>query len=426
MLNGDELHPQRQYLFGARIFPPRLRGQARLHEHGGRARSRSARTGSTTSITCWSKEALRAGGGGGRGPRRSSTRGGEGIIDALNILYAGQKRLQRRSLAAQLLDRSALRRDAHESLPADRPRAQPVRADRSARSATRTATCCAASPTCTTTASATATRWIARVSATICLMGSGNHLDFGRSPAPVCAYLRDLAGWCDTVVDLNVPGTYNAVHGGYGEVMKFHDQQAERILHRREPVAHGARPLRSGQRAGRLPLRHPRLERIAGRTRRPNITNARCCRRTAAAIWKPRRARAIRAMAAICSASSAGTVLSSISLPHTREWDGRESGLVLSDISSPDATITFRVGAATLVAQAASGEQTPNLAIPDNRQRRNLQHHRHLRLGHRAARSKSTSTSRTPTSATCWSNCSPPRDGGPRCTRVTEAPRTTS
>ena len=28
-----------------------------------------------------------------------------------------------------------------------------------------------------------------------CLMGSGNHLDFGRSPAPVCAYLRDLAGW---------------------------------------------------------------------------------------------------------------------------------------------------------------------------------------------------------------------------------------
>jgi M6 family metalloprotease-like protein len=54
-----------------------------------------------------------------------------------------------------------------------------------------------------------------------CLMGAGNHLDFGRSPAPVCSYLRDLAGWCDTVVDLNAPGSYEAVHGRYNEVMKF-------------------------------------------------------------------------------------------------------------------------------------------------------------------------------------------------------------
>ena len=54
-----------------------------------------------------------------------------------------------------------------------------------------------------------------------CLMGAGNHLDFGRSPAPVCAYLRDLAGWCDTAVDLNTPGNYEAIHGQYNVAMKF-------------------------------------------------------------------------------------------------------------------------------------------------------------------------------------------------------------
>ncbi len=36
-----------------------------------------------------------------------------------------------------------------------------------------------------------------------CLMSSGNHLNNGRTPAPVCSYLRDLAGWTDREVILN-------------------------------------------------------------------------------------------------------------------------------------------------------------------------------------------------------------------------------
>jgi M6 family metalloprotease-like protein len=54
-----------------------------------------------------------------------------------------------------------------------------------------------------------------------CLMGSGNHLDSGRSPAPVCAYLRDLVGWCDNEIELNSVGTLEAKHGDYNTVMKF-------------------------------------------------------------------------------------------------------------------------------------------------------------------------------------------------------------
>ena len=54
-----------------------------------------------------------------------------------------------------------------------------------------------------------------------CLMGAGNHLDFGRSPSPVCAYLRDLVGWCDNEVDLSAAGTHEARHGDYNTVLRY-------------------------------------------------------------------------------------------------------------------------------------------------------------------------------------------------------------
>jgi M6 family metalloprotease-like protein len=54
-----------------------------------------------------------------------------------------------------------------------------------------------------------------------CLMSAGNHLDGGRTPSPICAYLRHLAGWCTDVVSLNKPGTYETVHGAYATVHKY-------------------------------------------------------------------------------------------------------------------------------------------------------------------------------------------------------------
>lgn len=58
-----------------------------------------------------------------------------------------------------------------------------------------------------------------------CLMSAGNHNNEGRTPAPVCAYLRDLVGWCDNVVLLNVPGEHQATQGDYGTVLKFETQK---------------------------------------------------------------------------------------------------------------------------------------------------------------------------------------------------------
>ncbi|MEI8004283.1 MAG: M6 family metalloprotease domain-containing protein, partial [Methanothrix sp.] len=54
-----------------------------------------------------------------------------------------------------------------------------------------------------------------------CLMSAGNHNDNGRTPAPVCAFLRNLVGWCDKTVRLNQPGRYQADHGDYAAVMIY-------------------------------------------------------------------------------------------------------------------------------------------------------------------------------------------------------------
>jgi M6 family metalloprotease-like protein len=68
-----------------------------------------------------------------------------------------------------------------------------------------------------------------------CLMGSGNHNDNGRSPSPVCAYLRDLAGWCDNEVNLNAAGTQQAPQADYNTVMKYRTQNQRSSLSKTDP-----------------------------------------------------------------------------------------------------------------------------------------------------------------------------------------------
>jgi M6 family metalloprotease-like protein len=195
-----------------------------------------------------------------------------------------------------------------------------------------------------------------------CLMGAGNHLDFGRSPSPVCAYLRDLAGWCDTVVDINTPDTYEAVHADYGTVMKYQaskpneyfivENRTKTALDRAGPsnglaVYHcdifGSNELQQG-----TADHHYQCALLQADGRRDLEDNAN--QGDSSDLFGP----------------VAGMAVSSTSRPHSREWDGRESGLVLSDISAPGERIRFRAGQST-PSQTARGEQTPNLTIPDNR-----------------------------------------------------------
>ena len=65
--------------------------------------------------------------------------------------------------------------------------------------------------------------------------------------------------------------------------------------------------------------------------------------------------------------ATAGVAVSNVTQPSSRRWDGADSGLIISGISAPGATMRFTVGApepdpATVV----RGEATPALAIPDD------------------------------------------------------------
>lgn len=194
-----------------------------------------------------------------------------------------------------------------------------------------------------------------------CLMGSGNHLNNGRTPSPVCGYLRDLAGWCDTVIVLNEPGDHAATHGDYSTLLRMPTNRANEyfLVENRSAlgldqslpssglaVYHcdtlGSNELQEGSAArhyqcallqadGHLDLEH-----------NVNLGDG-----------------------ADLFAAVAGVALSAETQPASRRWDGADSGLVISAISTPGPTIRFTVGAPE-AATVARGEATPALAIPDN------------------------------------------------------------
>ena len=197
---------------------------------------------------------------------------------------------------------------------------------------------------------------------TYCLMGSGNHRDRGRSPSPVCAYLRDLVGWCENETDLSVAGTYSADHGDYNRVLKFRTNKPNEYflienrskigLDRANPssglaVYHcdtlGSNELQMG-----TPTKHYQCALLQADGEQHLELNANT------------------GDGADLFGAVAGTALSSESRPHSREWDGRESGLVVTAISLPGQQISFRVGGDVLEPGNASGSASPNLAIPDN------------------------------------------------------------
>jgi len=59
-----------------------------------------------------------------------------------------------------------------------------------------------------------------------CSMAGGEKLDDERTPAPFCAYLRHLAGWCSNVVDLGPGGRFEASHGEYTTVHRYGTDKA--------------------------------------------------------------------------------------------------------------------------------------------------------------------------------------------------------
>jgi M6 family metalloprotease-like protein len=195
-----------------------------------------------------------------------------------------------------------------------------------------------------------------------CLMGSGNHLDNGRSPSPVCAYLRDLAGWCDNETDLSVAGAYEAEHSDYNRVMKFRSSKPNEyfLVENRSKIGLDRACTSSG-----LAVYHCDILGSNELQQGTADKHYQCALLQADGEGHLERG-ANEGDGSDLYGPTPGIALSSTSRPHSREWDGRDSGLVISDISAPGQKITFRVGTA-VPAQTASGQASPNLAIPDNR-----------------------------------------------------------
>ncbi len=195
-----------------------------------------------------------------------------------------------------------------------------------------------------------------------CLMGSGNHLDFGRSPAPVCAYLRDLAGWCDNVVDLNTSGTFEAQHGDYGTVMKYRSSKPNEyfvIENRTRQRLDRALP------ASGLAVYHCDIFGSNEHQQGSASKHYQCALLQADGRRDLENDAQNQGDSEDLYTQVAGIAITSTTNPNSREWDLRDSGMILSDISAPGEVMSFSAGA-TLPAVLATGESTPNLAIPDN------------------------------------------------------------
>ena len=173
-----------------------------------------------------------------------------------------------------------------------------------------------------------------------CLMSWGNHLNGGKTPSPICAYLRDLAGWCEREVVLNQAGQYEAVHGDYRTALRFrtdkpheyflvenrHQEGLDRFLPDSGLAVYHCDTRGSNEFQDGTPDEHYQCALIQadGRLDLERSTRG--------------------GDAGDLYGTVEGMALSDTTVPDANEWDRSESGMMISDISSPNGTITFTSG----------------------------------------------------------------------------------
>jgi len=195
-----------------------------------------------------------------------------------------------------------------------------------------------------------------------CLMGSGNHLNRGRTPSAVCAYLRDLVNWTDDEILLTGSGNHQAEHGAYGQVIRYPTSDPDEyfLVENRSRIGldqhlpsdglavyhcdkQGSNEFQAGTAS-----RHYQVALLQADGRRDLEMN-------------------IRSDADDLFGAIAGVALAHDTSPHSNLWDGSDSGLVVTDISPPGEVIDFQVGTAgDAIDRHVTGETIAHLLIPDN------------------------------------------------------------
>ena len=191
-----------------------------------------------------------------------------------------------------------------------------------------------------------------------CLMGSGNHLNDGRTPAPVCAYLRDLVSWTEQEISLNNPGVYEVRHGDYGTILRYETDKPNEyfLIENRTQLGLDAYLPDSGlavyhcdtkgsmEYQGGTPERHYEcaLLQADGHLDLENNRN--------------------RGDAGDLYGQVNGVALSDTTLPSSAEWDRSDSGLRIANITIPGEIIRFEVGQMPPIINQTV---TADLLIPD-------------------------------------------------------------
>ena len=200
---------------------------------------------------------------------------------------------------------------------------------------------------------------------TFCVMGGGNHLDRGRTPAPVSMYLRHLVGWCGEVVDLSGGGQFSARHAAYDTALQYpttHDNEYFLIENRFRDGFDAHLP------ASGLAVYHCDT-RGSNEFQQGTREKHYQCALLQADGHLDLEQNLNQGDGGDLYAGIAGTALSHSSKPASLKWDGSESGLTVSEISDPGPVIRFTVGDTPDPegGQVLSGESSPGTSIPDNR-----------------------------------------------------------
>ncbi|MGE5671468.1 MAG: M6 family metalloprotease domain-containing protein, partial [Fibrobacterota bacterium] len=197
---------------------------------------------------------------------------------------------------------------------------------------------------------------------TYCLMSAGNHLNSGRTPAPICAYLRYLAGWHSREVLLNEPCRHSIIHSDYSTIHKYKTVKENEFFlvenrYQTEldsflpssglAVYHcdtmGSNEWQSGTRSQHYQCA---LLQADGHL---DLESGRNCGDSGDLFGQ-----------------ISGIALSHTTLPGSLLWDGSDSGFVISDIDKPGPEISFSTSPISTDKNIIEVETKADLIIPDN------------------------------------------------------------
>ena len=173
-----------------------------------------------------------------------------------------------------------------------------------------------------------------------CLMSAGNHNDSGRTPSPVCAFLRDLAGWCERRVVLNQPGRFEADHGDYATALVYETEKSNEyfLVENRSAL-----DLDAGLPGGGLAVYH--CDTLGSNEwQGGTATRHYQCGLLQADGSLDLETNRNLGDGGDLFGKTAAVALSHASRPSSLLWDGSDSGLIISDIGEPGRVMAFRVG----------------------------------------------------------------------------------